>query len=93
MQQFRLEEAVEDINEAHVGAWAEMITKSNPPCPNTHLSAYMDTFSLSKHVIAFSNAKIRKIVGYKLKQPSMTAENLREIVDKWKEEGSWPKLD
>ncbi|EIM90215.1 NAD-P-binding protein [Stereum hirsutum FP-91666 SS1] len=90
---FRLEEAVEDINEAHVGAWAEMITKSNPPCPNTHLSAYMDTFTLSKHVVALSNAKIRKIIGYTLKQPSMTAENLREIVDKWKEEGSWPKLD
>lgn len=70
-----------------------MITKSNPPCPNTHLSAYMDTFALSKHVVAFSNTKIKNTVGYTLKKPNMTAEVLREIVDKWKEEGSWPKLD
>ncbi|KAA1474851.1 NAD-P-binding protein [Dentipellis sp. KUC8613] len=90
---FRLEDVVEEINEAHVGAWAEMITKSKPPVPNTHLSAYMDTFALQKHSMAFSNGKIKRILGFKLKRPYMTQEVLREIVDKWKDEGSWPTLD
>ncbi|KAI0316784.1 NAD-P-binding protein [Amylostereum chailletii] len=91
--QFRLEDVVEEINEAHVGAWAEMITKSNPPCPNTSLSAYMDVFSLQKHTIAFSNSKIKRIVGFNLARPTMTQETLLDIVDKWKAEGSWPKLE
>jgi hypothetical protein len=50
----------------------------------------MNTFSLSKHTVAFSNKKIQRIIGYHLKRPSMTAEVLYEIVDKWKAEGIWP---
>jgi len=50
----------------------------------------MSTFSLSKHTVAFSNKKIQRIIGYHLKRPSMTAEVLYEIVDKWKAEGIWP---
>ncbi|KAI0048212.1 NAD-P-binding protein [Auriscalpium vulgare] len=93
MIRFRLEDVVEDINEAHVNTWAEMITKANPPIPNTQLSAYMDTFTLSKHVVALSNAKFKRVVGYELQHPKFTPELLRDIVNKWKEEGSWPTLD
>ena len=50
----------------------------------------MNTFSLSKHTVAFSNKKIQRIIGYRLKRPSMTAEVLYEIVDKWQAEGIWP---
>lgn len=88
--QFRLEDLVEDINEAHVSAWAEMLTRSDPPVTITPLTAYMNTFSLSKHTVAFSNKKIQRIIGYHLKRPSMTAEVLYEIVDKWKADGIWP---
>ncbi|KAJ7090232.1 hypothetical protein B0H15DRAFT_979127 [Mycena belliarum] len=86
-------DAVEDINEHHVGGWTEMITTSNPPIPNTPLSAYMDTYALEKHVVAFSNKKFLEVTGYKLKQPQLTHETVKEVVDKWKEEGSWPMLD
>jgi len=92
MMRFRLEDVVEDINESHVGAWAEMLTKSEPPVTRTPLSAYMDTFSLSKHTVAFSNKKVQRIIGYHLKRPTMTADVLYEIVDKWKAEGSWPTI-
>jgi len=92
MIRFRLEDVVEDINEAHVGAWAEMLTKSDPPVTKTPLSAYMNTFSLSKHTVAFSNKKIQRILGYQLKRPNMTSDVLYEIVDKWKTEGSWPTI-
>jgi hypothetical protein len=88
-----LEDVVEEINEAHVSAWSEMITKSNPPCPNTSLSAYMDVFALQKHTVAFTNGKIKRVVGYQLKRPHMTEDVLREIIDKWKAENSWPVLD
>lgn len=53
----------------------------------------MDTFALSKHVVAFSGEKIKKTVGYTLKKPNMTTDILKEIVDKWKAEGSWPQVD
>jgi hypothetical protein len=87
-----LEDVVEDINDTHMSAWAEMIAKSDPPVSRTPLSAYMDTFSLSKHTIAFSNKKMQRIIGYQLKRPTMTADVLYEIIDKWKEEGIWPTL-
>lgn len=52
----------------------------------------MDTFSLSKHTIALSNKKVQHIIGYHLKRPSMTADVLHEIIDKWKVEGIWPTI-
>jgi len=87
-----VDDVVEEINEHHVGGWTEMIQASNPPIPNTPLSAYMDKWDLDKHTVAFSNNKIKQVVGYKLKRPEFTQEVLKEIVDKWKEEHSWPNL-
>jgi hypothetical protein len=90
--QFRLEDVVEEINEAHVSAWAEMLNKSDPPVTKTPLTAYMSTFVLSRHTVAFSNKKIQRIIGYQLRRPLMTSDVLCEVVDKWKAEGSWPNL-
>jgi len=87
-----LEDVVEDINESHMSTWAEMLTRSEPPVTRTPLSSYMDTFSLSKHTIALSNKKVQHIIGYHLKRPSMTADVLHEIIDKWKVEGIWPTI-
>lgn len=91
MQQLK-SDAVEEINEHHVGGWTEMITTSNPPIPNTPLSAYMDKYALEKHVVAFSNMKFLEVTGYKLKKPQLNHDTVKEVVDKWKEEGNWPKL-
>ncbi|TFK42765.1 hypothetical protein BDQ12DRAFT_696217 [Crucibulum laeve] len=84
---------LEDINEQHVGGWTEMLQASNPPCPNTPLSAYMDKYALDKHVVALNNTKIKEVIGYKLKKPQLNHETIKEVVDKWKAEGSWPHLD
>lgn len=67
-----------------------MITTSNPPIPNTPLSAYMDTHLLQKHRVCYNNTKIKEVIGYKLKRPQFQKEALVEIVDKWKAEGTWP---
>ncbi|KAJ7929286.1 hypothetical protein B0H13DRAFT_2310747 [Mycena leptocephala] len=86
-------DTVEEINEHHVGGWTEMITTSNPPIPNTPLSAYMDKYALDKHMVAFNNNKLLEVTGYKLKRPNLNHDTVKEVVDKWKEEGTWPMLD
>lgn len=70
-----------------------MLQNSKPPIPNTPLSAYMDKYTLDKHIVAFNNGKIKEVVGYNLKKPHFDHETLKETVGKWKEEGSWPNLD
>ena len=69
-----------------------MITKSNPPVTSNHYSAYMDSYLLKRHVVAFNAQKLKEIVGYKLRRPAINAENLKEIVDKLQAEGSWPVI-
>lgn len=81
---------MEDINEEHVGTWTTMITSSTPPLPNTPLSAYMDLYLLEKHTIGFSNKKITEVLGYKLQVPELNSEVILDMVQKWKDEGSWP---
>jgi hypothetical protein len=84
---------VEEINEHHVGAWTEMITNSKPPVPNTPLTAYLDKYGLEKHNVAFSNKKLKDVVGYKLKKKYFDHDAIRDMVEKWKAEGSWPVLE
>lgn len=83
---------VEEINELHVGHWTEMLTQSNPPISSTPVSAYMDQFQLEKTVVGLSNDKIKNVVGYKLKRPHFNHETIKDCIDKWKVEGSWPNL-
>ena len=87
------DDSVEDINEHHVVGWTEMLQNSKPPIPNTPLSAYMDKYALDKHVVAFNNMKIKDVVGYKLRKPYFNHETVKETVDKWKNEASWPILE
>jgi hypothetical protein len=88
-----LDDVVEEINEHHVGGWVEMLQASKPPIQNSPLSAYMDTHQLARHKLSYNNSKIKEIVQYKFKRPQFTQENLKEIIDKWKAERSWPTLD
>ncbi|KAF8644141.1 hypothetical protein AX16_008668 [Volvariella volvacea WC 439] len=87
------EDAVEDINEHHVGGWTEMLSQSNPPISQTPLSAYMDHYALKKHVVAFSNAKIKSIVGYQLKYPHLEHSTIAPMIEKWKADGHWPVVE
>ena len=84
---------IEDINEHHVSAWTEMLGKSKPPILNTPLTAYMDKFMLEKKTVSLDNSKMKQIIGYKLLKPEFNHETIKEVVDKWKEEGIWPNLD
>jgi hypothetical protein len=93
MAKFKLDDVVEDINEAHVGGWTEMLLASNPPIVNPPVSAYLDNYALSKHSVAFNNSKAKAILGYRLQKPEFNHDVIQDIVDKWKAEGSWPILD
>ncbi|KAF6764986.1 hypothetical protein DFP72DRAFT_869721 [Ephemerocybe angulata] len=84
---------IEEINEQHVSGWTEMLMKANPPISKTPLTAYMDKYTLEKHVIAFPNNKIKQVIGYQLKHPEFNHAAVKDIVDKWKEEGSWPVIN
>ncbi|EIN07681.1 hypothetical protein PUNSTDRAFT_144252 [Punctularia strigosozonata HHB-11173 SS5] len=92
MAKFRLEDVVEEINEHHVGGWTEMIQKSDPPITNTPLTGYMSTDDLQKHVVAYSNAKFKKVVGYTVKHPHMGPPELSDMIDKWKADHVWPNV-
>lgn len=69
-----------------------MLLKSDPPITNTPISAYMDKYTLEKHVIGFDNSKIKEIVGYKLLRPEFNHDNIKEVVDKWKDQKLWPDV-
>ena len=69
-----------------------MLTSSNPPIAHSPLTAYLDIYTLSRHRLAYNNGKIKKIVGYKLRRPQFDHDTIREMVEKWKAEGSWPNI-
>lgn len=90
LAKFKLEDLEEEINEHHVGTWTEMLQLSTVPVTHTPLNAYMDKYALLRHRLGYSNNKIKRVVGYRLKRPQFCQETIKEVVDKWKAEGSWP---
>jgi len=81
---------VEDINEEHMKPWTEIILTSNPPVPNTPLTAFVDAHNLAKYSIAYSNEKIKRVLGFTLRHPKFTADEVRAVIDSFREEGTWP---
>lgn len=75
---------VENANEHHMEAWTEVITTCNPPVPNTPLSPYLDASMFNKQGTAYSNAKIKKVLDYKLRHPKFTVAEVEEIIDSFK---------
>lgn len=68
------------------------MANSNPPTTNQHLSAYMGKYALEKHNVSLSNTKLKNVLGYQLRHPTFSKEAIVDIVDKWKQEKSWPQL-
>jgi len=92
IMKFVEDDHVEEVNDLHVTKWAEMMANSNPPTTNQHLSAYMGKYALDKHNVSLSNAKLKNVIGYQLRHPAFTKEAIVDIVEKWKQERSWPQL-
>lgn len=71
-----------------------MLQASDPPVNGmTAVTAYMDETTLAKMHLALSADKIKKVLGFQLKHPRFNKEELKVIVDRWKEEGSWPRVE
>ncbi|KDQ13201.1 hypothetical protein BOTBODRAFT_56260 [Botryobasidium botryosum FD-172 SS1] len=89
---FRVEEMIGDVNEKHMEAWTMLIHKSDPPVPNTPLTAYVEAHMLAKYSVAYAGKKIKEVVGFELARPKFDEDAVREVVGSFREEGTWPNL-
>ena len=69
-----------------------MLEKSDPPVTTTAVTAYMDDSVLQKISVALDAKKLKETIGFQLKHPQFTKEELGSIVERWKAEGSWPNV-
>ncbi|POW01894.1 hypothetical protein PSTT_12161 [Puccinia striiformis] len=83
-------DVIEDVNEKHCEPWPEMLSKSSPPITNTPFMPNLPKSLLTKNHIAFDGTKMKEVIGFKLKFPSMTEEVIRDQVDKFIADGVWP---
>lgn len=68
---------VEEINEKHMGPWAEMCMKDNTE--NTPITPFMDAELLQNCHLNVSNEKL-KATGYRLTMPILTQESIEEVI-------------
>lgn len=69
--------AIEEINDKHLGPWAEVCQKDG--VLNTPLTPYMDQELLLYKHLNLDNSKL-KSYGYQLRRPKISRESLEEIV-------------
>lgn len=68
---------VEEINEKHMGPWAEICMKDKTE--NTPLTPFMDAELLQNCHLNLSNEKL-KATGYRLTMPILTQESIEEVI-------------
>lgn len=66
---------VEEINEKHMGPWAEMCSKD---AENTPITPFMDAELLQNCHLNLSNEKL-KATGYRLTMPILTQESIEKV--------------
>lgn len=68
---------VEEINEKHMGPWAEICVKDKTE--NTPLTPFMDAELLQNCHLSLSNDKL-KAAGYRLTMPILLQESIEEVI-------------
>lgn len=71
-----MNEVVEEINDKHMGPWAEVCRHDN--VENTPLTPYMDEELLYNKHLNLDNSKL-KDCGYKLQHPYVTRDLIKEV--------------
>ncbi|CAG8496187.1 5448_t:CDS:2 [Ambispora gerdemannii] len=81
--------ATDEVNDKHVGPWAELINKSGIKV--TPLTPYVDQELLSNNALSIDGTKIVAETGFTYQVPEVTVEKLQEIIDDFKLNNLWPK--
>ncbi|KAK8865698.1 hypothetical protein IAR55_000843 [Kwoniella newhampshirensis] len=92
VQQFAktdFEEMVEDVNEMHVQAWSDMLSRSNPPIDSSPITPFLDQHAFRKMAICLDGSKAKRILGFKPLFPGVEVDELRRIVHDFQEDRLW----
>ncbi|BEI94782.1 uncharacterized protein CcaverHIS019_0703630 [Cutaneotrichosporon cavernicola] len=86
------EEMVEDVNEKHVDAWANMLSASSPPIASTPISPFLDAHSFRKTPIHLDGSRAKRVLGFKPTKPRVDVNELRKISQGFQKDKIWPAL-
>jgi hypothetical protein len=78
----------EDVNEKHLGPWADLLKESNIAI--SPLSPYVDEELLHSHPVSVNGTLIERETGFTYEVPYITKEKLEEIINGYKELKVWP---
>ncbi|KAI9219274.1 NAD-dependent epimerase/dehydratase [Blastocladiella britannica] len=83
-----LDSVVEDVNDAHMGPWSELLKSSS--IANSPLTPYLDQELLYNNHLQIVGNKIESVPGFTYTVPNVTEAKVREVVDGYKQQGIWP---
>uniref|UniRef100_A0A0K8TLV2 Putative c-3 sterol dehydrogenase/3-beta-hydroxysteroid dehydrogenase n=1 Tax=Tabanus bromius TaxID=304241 RepID=A0A0K8TLV2_TABBR len=88
MTKANMSEAVGEINDKHMGPWAEICQRD--AIQNTPLNPYMDEELLYHKHLNLDNKKLKSF-GYVLRIPILTKEKVREVIDDYVQQNLFPR--
>lgn len=81
----------QEATEVHLEAWNEIITKANPPVPDTPLSPFMPPSLIEEHGNGLDGERIKKLLKYKYRYPQFDERAIRDYINWCRSEGIWPE--
>ncbi|WVO13378.1 hypothetical protein L204_100993 [Cryptococcus depauperatus] len=85
-------EMVEDVNEMHVQAWSDMLSKSQPPIESTPITPFLEEHAFKKRSTCLDGSHAEKVLGFIPKYPKVEVNEIKDIVKEFQEDKLWPKL-
>ena len=83
-----IEDAVEDVNEETLDAWAELQKKSN--VQEGYISPFMEVELLKDTDLSLDGAKFEKETGFQYKKDKMGENEINEMIDSYRRMNWWP---
>nr|ODN93321.1 hypothetical protein L203_00592 [Cryptococcus depauperatus CBS 7841] len=82
-------EMVEDVNEMHVQAWSDMLSKSQPPIESTPITPFLEEHAFKKRSTCLDGSHAEKVLGFIPKYPKVEVNEIKDIVKEFQEDKLW----
>ncbi|KAG0305806.1 hypothetical protein BGZ98_003559 [Dissophora globulifera] len=89
MVKLNMKDATEDINEAHLAPWSEILKAHD--IKTSPLTPYLDEELLSNNAVSLDGSKICTVTGFSYEHPKLTTDSLKEVISDFQELGIWPR--
>jgi hypothetical protein len=84
-----MDSVVDDVNDELLGPWADLLAEAKITRPGP-LTPFMEKELLKDTDLSMDGSRLEDVVGFEYKNPKITTELVKEVIESYKKMNWWP---